>query len=199
MTGSRDALLNERERGSPRRPLTSEQTAQGEEQGWANRPHEDLVRAFRGLIWKGRQEILQEGRKTTAFTPAIMINNAIRDQTSLHMSPDPSDKQRAAFFRPIQDAWYAIAYEHFRWEETGEPAIEQQFAEDDLSVRYQSAQVLREPRPEIIKLDPQQVKILDALAEAADIPHQRGQSELEIPEKLRYYRRYRVGPDGKLF
>ena len=44
-----------------------------------------------------------------------------------------------------------------------------------------------EPRPEIIKLDPQQVKILDALAEAADIPHQRGQAEIEIPEHIRDY------------
>jgi hypothetical protein len=32
-----------------------------------------------------------------------------------------------------------------------------------------------------------QVKILDALAEAADIPHQRGQSEVAIPEHIRDY------------
>jgi hypothetical protein len=28
------------------------------------------------------------------------------------------------------------------------------------------------------------VKILDALAEAADIPHEKGQAEIEIPQKL---------------
>jgi hypothetical protein len=162
-----------------------------------------LVRAFRGLIWKERQALLNEGRKTGLFPPAIIINNAFRDQTSLWMSPDPMVQQRAAFFRPIQDAWYAIAYEHFRYEPdkyapTGEPALEQQFAGETLSFRYQRAHVLREPRPEIIKLDPQQGKILDALAEAANIPHQRGQTEIEIPENLRYYAHYRIGPDGKL-
>jgi hypothetical protein len=55
-----------------------------------------------------------------------------------------------------------------------------------------------EPRPELIKLDPQQVKILDALAEAAHVPHQRGHAEIEIPDNLRYYNRYRFSPDGKL-
>ena len=71
-------------------------------------------------------------------------------------------------------------------------------AADGLSCKYQHALAMGEPRPEIIKLDVQQVKILDALAEAADLPHQRGRAEIEIPENLRYYRRYRFSPDGKL-
>jgi hypothetical protein len=53
-------------------------------------------------------------------------------------------------------------------------------------VRYLNAKHNKEPRPELIKLDPQQVKILDALADAAGIPHQRGQTEITIPEHSRH-------------
>ena len=45
----------------------------------------------------------------------------------------------------------------------------------NLSIKHRNAKGLQDPNPELIRLDPQQVKILDALAEAADIPHQRGQ------------------------
>src|SRR2546429_282551 len=106
-------------KGRPDSPF--QQQARHQEQGWADRPHEDLVRAFRGLIWKGRQDILQEGLKTDSFTPAVMIKKELGKQASLHMSPDPLDKRRAAFFWQIEKAWDVIAYEHYRWEGTGEP------------------------------------------------------------------------------
>src|SRR5215211_569680 len=172
-------------KGRPDSPF--QQQSRHQEQGWANRPHEDLVRAFRGLIQKGRQDILQEGRRPDSLTPAIMIREELGKQSSLHMSPDLLDKQRAAFFWQIEQAWDVIAYEHYREEGTGEPTYDRHHAGWFLSSRYHRAVERGEPRPEIIKLDPQQVRILDALAEAADVPHQRGQAEIEIPEHLRLY------------
>ena len=193
--------------GKGRPDGTSQQQARYEEQDWAHRPHEDLVRAFRGLIRRGQQEILQEPHifteggliRTANFTPAIMIRDELGKQASLHMSPDPVDKQRAAFFWQIEKAWDVIAYEHYRWPQSGEPEhAARHHAGDSLSFHYQRAVVLGEQRPEFIKLDPLQAKILDVLAEAADIPHQRGQAAIEIPENLRYYLHHRIGPDGKL-
>ena len=181
-------------KGRPGSP--SEQQARREEQGWADRPHEDLVRAFRGLIWKGRQDILQEGRKTDSLTPAIMIKGELLKQTGLHMSPDPLDKQRAVFFQPIKDAWDAVAYEHYRREGTGQPTYDRVDAGIALSATYGRAKARHEPRPEFLQLDPQQVRILDALAEAAGVPHQRGQTEIEIPEHVRDYEQ-RLRPRGK--
>jgi hypothetical protein len=141
------------------------------------------------LIWKTRQEILQEGRKTTYLTPAIMIRGEISKQTGINIAhPERFDKQRSAFFRPIRDAWDVIAFEHYRWEGTGEQSYETHLAGCDLSSRYERAVARGEPRPETITLDPLQVKILDALAEAADVPHQRGQTEIEIPAHLREYK-----------
>jgi hypothetical protein len=44
--------------------------------------------------------------------------------------------------------------------------------------------------PTIKLTNPKQVLLLDAMAEAAGLPHQRGQTEITIPEKLRNYNKY---------
>ena len=83
-------------------------------------------------------------------------------------------RAKAEFFLPLERAWCAIAYEHYRYRYRGqeyEDSIPRHYAADDLSCQYQRAVAIGEPRPACIKLNPQQVKILDALAEAADIPH----------------------------
>ena len=50
----------------------------------------------------------------------------------------------------------------------------------------------REP---VIKLtNPKQVQLLDAMAEAAGIRHERGQTEITIPEKLKNYNQYLMSP-----
>ena len=42
---------------------------------------------------------------------------------------------------------------------------------------------------------PMEVRGLDAFAEAAGVPPQRGQMEIAIPEKLRNYNRYLISPE----
>ena len=69
----------------------------------------------------------------------------------------------------------------------GAPYIPVYEARERLFNTYKRAKERHEPRPEIITLDPLQVKILDALAEAADVPHQRGQAEIEIPQYIKEY------------
>ena len=49
--------------------------------------------------------------------------------------------------------------------------------------------------PDIGVAIPMEVRVLDAFAEAAGVPHQRGQMEIEIPEKLRNYNRYLISPE----
>ena len=44
--------------------------------------------------------------------------------------------------------------------------------------------------PTIRLTNPKQVQLLDAMAEAAGVPHQRGQTEIAIPDKLRNYNQY---------
>jgi hypothetical protein len=145
------------------------------------------VHSFRNLVRQKQQEILQEGRKTPFFTPAIMISHELGNQTIHDIGyPERFESQRAAFFEPISAAWDVIAYEHYI-----RPGVHPFYATRygarlRMSGTYVRAKDRQEPRPEIIKLGPLQVKILDALAEAGDVPHQRGQAEIEIPEDFRY-------------
>jgi len=76
-----------------------------------------------------------------------------------------------------------IAYDRF-------DAGIQRLAGIDLSWTYQGREKDNEPQPEIIRLSEPQVKILDALAEASDIPHKKGQKEIKIPRELWYAYKY---------
>jgi len=53
--------------------------------------------------------------------------------------------------------------------------------------------------PAIKLTNPKQVLLLDAMAEAAGIPHQRGQTEITIPEKLRNYNKYLMTHGSVIF
>jgi hypothetical protein len=166
------------------------------------------VQGFRNLI---RQEQERERRDAEGIgyvaaisRPAKIIRDALVHQTSKPLGADFAryDPQRSAFYSPIRDAWSAIAYEHFGYVARGGEYKElssRDVAAGDLSWRYQRALAMGNSHPELITLDPQQVKILDALAEAADVPHQRGQAEIAIPEDLRdsHIYRWRFSPDGK--
>ena len=60
-----------------------------------------------------------------------------------------------------------------------------------LSAYYSHYRAEGSPHPEVIKLeDPIQVRRIDALTEAAGVPHERGQTEVIIPEKLRNYSKW---------
>jgi hypothetical protein len=159
----------------------------GERQSWSEASHEQLVGAFRGLIQQERQKIQASEFEGFSY-PAGIVRYELYKQELDRFSDDPLHKQRGEFFRQIRNAWDAIAYEHYRQEEYGLVDLYNEGAARGALVEtYTRAKARNEPRPEIIKLDPLQMKILDALAEAADIPHQRGQAEISMPEKFRYY------------
>jgi hypothetical protein len=107
------------------------------------------------------------------------------EQVRLSSSDEPEKRQRGEFFQEIRDAWDAIAWQHYQWHPDNLSA-EQVGSRWDLSVRHFAAKRRQDPHPELIRLDPLQSRILDALAEAADVPRQRGQADIEIPDHLRH-------------
>jgi hypothetical protein len=156
--------------------------------------HEELVQGFRHLIDTTIQERLRgkDWYDTKKIYPAGIIRDELVHQ-SLFAVGNPDNKllvDRSRFYSKIKDAWDVIAFDHYR-ERDG---VVSYFVRDEafhyLSLTYQIAKDKEEPRPEIITLDPLQAKILDALAEAAGVPHQQGQTEIEIPEHLRGHREY---------
>ena len=90
---------------------------------------------------------------------------------------DPKEQRRGDFFHPIWNAWQLLTYDRKNRQDKHKTAW-------SLSGYYEAPEAPRPKgaRPELIILThPLQVKILDALTEAVGVPHQRGQSEFEIP------------------
>jgi hypothetical protein len=154
-----------------------------EQRGWHDRPHAELVSAFRGLIQKEHQAL---GDRARFFPPRKIIRDAFSKQVQYIFSDDKGDKQRGAYFAEILDTWDAITYEHY---DADEDLMVKHFAALNLDTKYNRAKAHNAPHPEIMTLDdPLQVRIIDAAAEAVGIPHKRGQTAFEIPEKLWDYR-----------
>jgi hypothetical protein len=82
-----------------------------------------------------------------------------------------------SFFSPLGFAWEALTYDRYEPGSFGE-----YLAGSRLHFEYQYSH-----EPAIKLSHPLQVRVIDALTEAVGIPHERGQTEIEIPEKLRYY------------
>jgi hypothetical protein len=150
-----------------------------EQQGWHDRPHAELVDAFRGLIRKEHHAL---GDRARFFPPIKIIHDALLHQVQYIFSDDKADKQRGAYFGQILDAWDVITYEQYDAEKQ---SLSRHFVALNLDAKYHRAKSRNAPHPEIITLeDPLQARIIDAAAEATGIPHQRGQTSFEIPQKL---------------
>jgi hypothetical protein len=164
----------------PERPqgtLTTEQRS-GED---SEHSHEQLVKAFRDLITQQAQtyaEIRSPNEREVLPPEAI-----VRKQ--LDWYADTPDKEKGETFFTLRSAWDALAYDRY---EIG--SKEEGLAGSVLQAYYAATH-----EPTIKLSDPRQVRLLDALTEAAGIPHQRGQAEVEIPEKLRNYTNYQMSEE----
>jgi hypothetical protein len=142
--------------------------------------HEQLVASIRGLI-KEHQQIyagLRSPQEREVLPPETIIRNV------LDWYSDSSMEQDDMFFT-LRSAWDALAYDQY------EPGSrEETLAGAVLQMRYSATR-----EPTIRLTNPKQVLLLGAMAEAAGIPHQRGQTEITIPEKLRNYNRYLMSPE----
>jgi hypothetical protein len=148
-------------------------------------PHEALVDNFRLLI--------QEHQHTHAKIYASKENGSEAELLSperavrgvLDWYSGSANTQLADHMFTVRSAWDALSYDRY------EPGSREEGLAGSVLQAYYSA--TREPK---IKLThPMEVRVLDALTEAAGVPYQRGQTEIEIPEKLRNYNRYLMSPE----
>jgi hypothetical protein len=156
-----------------------------EQQGRGERSHDERVKSFRNAILQEKRAL---GDLAKYHSPVKIIDAALSKQVQYIFSDDKAEKQRGEFFAPIKHAWEVIAYEHYGKGSVNSGNLERHYAGLALSTQYQRARARNKPHPEIIRLsDPLQIQILDAAAEAADIPHRKGQAAFEIPDYLRMY------------
>ncbi len=137
--------------------------------------HEQLVTSISGLIREHQQvyDTLRSPREREVLPPETIIRNVLEWYSSSSMEQDDT-------YFTLLSAWDALAYDKY---ETG--SKEEGLAGSLLQAYYGATK-----EPSIKLTNPKQVLLLDAMAEAAGLPHQRGQTEITIPEKLRNYNKY---------
>jgi hypothetical protein len=144
-------------------------------------PHAELVAAFRTLIRQQQEThaMIRAPHEREVVPPETVVRG-ILDWYSGSAHQDQSE-----IFFTLRSAWDALVYDQY------EPGSREEGLAGSLLQGYYGAT----QEPTIRLTDSMQVRVLDALAEAADIPHQRGQSIIEIPEKLRNYNQYLLSPE----
>jgi hypothetical protein len=148
-------------------------------------PHERLVETFRSLI-KEQQDVHASLRSfgEMSHEPEVLSpERAVRGVLDWYAGS--ANKEMGEHMFTVRSAWDALSYDRY------EPGSREEGLAGSVLQAYYGA--TREPA---IKLThPMQVRVLDALAEAGGVPHQRGQTEIEIPEKLRNYNQYLMSPE----
>jgi hypothetical protein len=176
------------------------------------RSHAELVAAFRQAIRLKRQEGSNPkwpelGGRAQDYSSARIIRNELCGQTenqlyrtSYQVEQDKRDffenvsgseesrqywhneeekSRRAEFYAPILTAWDAIAFEHYVDAKGRAEEFERYYAVTEVGVHCE-----RTGQTAIILSEPQR-RILEALADAAEIPYEKGHAEVAIPETMR--------------
>jgi hypothetical protein len=148
-------------------------------------PHERLVQTFRGLI-RDNQAIYQQLHSIHEHpheSDVISPETAVRGVLDWYAGS--ANKELSEHMFTVRSAWDALSYDRY------EPGSREEGLAGSVLQAYYGA--TREPT---IKLThPMQVRVLDALTEAAGVSHQRGQTEIVIPEKVRNYNQYLMSPE----
>jgi hypothetical protein len=148
-------------------------------------PHEQLVATFRSLI-KDHQDTYA---KLHAFGENPHEPDVLSPETAVRGVLDcyagSANREMGDHLFTVRSAWDALAYDRY------EPGSREEGLAGSVLQAYYSAT----HEPTIKLTHPMEVRVLDAFAEAAGVPHQRGKTEIEIPEKLRNYNRYLMSPE----
>jgi hypothetical protein len=176
--------------GQPERGQTN---AYSSEQGGTNKEsadsaprlsHEQLVKGFRDYIQQEQQkcaEFHDMGILTPHSPEAIIRSRLVFEWQTGRTSKEKEVRAKREFAYHLELAWNVLAY--YRYDPG---SVDERDAGSKLQLYYYRT------REQVIKLTEPQISIIDALAEAVGIPHERGQAEIVIPEKLKYYSKYQL-------
>ena len=148
-------------------------------------PHEQLVATFRSLI-KEHQDtyaILHAFGENPHEPDTLSPETAVRGVLDWYAGS--ANKELGDHLFTVRSAWDALSYDRY------EPGSREENLAGSILQAYAGAK----GEPKIQLTHPMEVRLLDAFTEAAGVPHQRGQTEIEIPEKLRNYNRYLMSPE----
>ena len=163
-----------------------------ENRGWYKEglTHEQLVVGLRAYISHVQNVDLElQGHLPAERRQAIPAAAVIRRK--LDWEAGTPDQEKGEVYSGLRDAWDALAYDRYR-----PGSRDENLAGFSLFRSYNNKRSEGVPDPDVIRLsDPLQVRMMDALAEAAYVPHERGQTAYIIPERLRDYTKWTLSEE----
>jgi hypothetical protein len=132
-------------------------------------PHERLVQTFRSLI-KEQQDVhtsLRSFGEMSNEPEVLSPERAVRGVLDWYAGS--GNKELSEHMFTVRSAWDALSYDRY---EAGS-------REEGLAGSILQAYASATGEPKIKLTHPTEVRVLDALTEAAGVPHQRGQTENE--------------------
>ena len=127
-------------------------------------PHDQLVTHFRSFITQDQERRRQHNLDTS---PMDIIRSKLHWESGpAHTDPETYSKA-FHFWDPVISAWDALVYDRYK-----PNTFDWSVATSRLSGKR------------VIQLTRYQAGIIDALTEAAGIPHQKGQTAIAIPEQV---------------
>jgi hypothetical protein len=166
----------------PESETSSRPPFMGKREHWSKSHHEHLVKNIRNFIHREQQARIRNGDEASLEG---IVRNELDSLQEVKSDPE-EEKIASQVWFPIRNAWDALTYDRYQ-----PGSFYEVQAGWRLSDHFQST---HEP---IIRLSNLQIRIIDALTEAVGIPHQRGQTDIEIPEKLRDYDKWKSSTEYK--
>lgn len=145
-----------------------------EQSGPRHRTHDELVQAFR--------ERIRTTESRLALEEPVPPEHWIRRDLITKWLNAPYKSEEERFFKSLAIAWDLLIYDRL---EPGD-------ADENIATRNISDAYRESPT---IQLNETQVRMIDALAEVANITHPRGQREIPIPDKFADIDRLRSSPE----
>jgi hypothetical protein len=166
----RQAIRLRRQEGS--NPKWPELGGRAQDYSAARIIREELCGQTEYQLYRTSDEIEQDKRD-------FFENFSASEESRQYWRSEEEKSRRAEFYAPIVTAWDAIAYEYYVDARGRTEDYERSNAVTEVGVHCE-----RTRQTAIILSEPQR-RILEALAEAAEIPYEKGQAEVAIPETMR--------------
>jgi hypothetical protein len=163
-----------------------------ENQGWYHEglSHEQLVKGLQRYITH-MQEIDRDGQRHLPPEKQNLLPPAAIIRRKLDWESGTIDPAIGEYYSTLRYAWDALTYNQYEPGRPPEPLVGA-----TLSDYYQVQMSHGAPEPARITLtDPTQVRMMDALADAAGIEHQMGQTAFSIPEQVQNYLKYQLSAE----
>ena len=139
--------------------LTTQGTPQPEGPGWYGRSHAELVDAIKAYT-----------QQHPWLTPEDALHNRLENELFFNAK----DPEKAAFCETVLAAWDTLAFDRYK-----------PFSHNEHKAgRFVQDYSAETGSPVIHLTDPLQVRMIDAMCEAVDLPRDKGSALIPIPDKL---------------